>query len=182
LLRILHVSAKIQMGVRNLFATRPLNSFPPSQIYPRIAKTPWKFRGLCNVVLGLWGRRGLGEFRRPRPGSAWEGSRGCGEPTWALVLDDNDHRRAARRRPAAGAAGAWAPASLGLGQGNAWVGRLREVRVEVPGQSVGLEHTRKVELAGGGNGGHSGTVLREEEQRHPFIDGRELERRFASSP
>jgi hypothetical protein len=57
----------------------------------------------------------------------------------------------------------------------------RGVRVEVPGQSVGLEHTRKIELAGGGNGGHGGTVLREEEPRRPFIDGRELERWFASS-
>jgi hypothetical protein len=54
--------------------------------------------------------------------------------------------------------------------------------VEVPEQLVGLEHTRKIELAGGGDGGHGGTVLREEEQRRPFIDGRELERRFANSP
>jgi hypothetical protein len=95
---------------------------------------------------------------------------------------DDDRRRAARRRPAAGAAGAWAPASLGVGQGNTWVGRLQEVLVEVPGQSVGLGHTRKIELAGGGNGGQGGTVLREEEQRRPFIDGRELERRFTNSP
>jgi hypothetical protein len=54
--------------------------------------------------------------------------------------------------------------------------------VEVPEQLVGLEHTRKIELAGRGDGGHGGTVLREEEQRCPFIDGRELERRFANSP
>jgi hypothetical protein len=54
--------------------------------------------------------------------------------------------------------------------------------VEVSGQSVGLEHTRKIEITGGGNGGHGGTVLREEEQRRPFIDGHELERQFASSP
>jgi hypothetical protein len=100
-------------------------------------KTPWKFRGLCNVVLGLWGRRGLEEFWRPRPGSAWEGSRGCGEPTWALVWGDDDRRRAARRRPAAGAAGAWALASLGLGQGNARVGKLREVLVEAQAVRVG---------------------------------------------
>jgi hypothetical protein len=53
---------------------------------------------------------------------------------------------------------------LVVSQGNAWVGRLREVLVEVPGQSVGLGHTRKIEVAGGGNGGHGGTVLREEEQ------------------
>jgi hypothetical protein len=98
-------------------------------------KTPWKFRGLRNVVPGLRGRRSLEEFqrphRRPRPGIAWEGSRGCGEPTWALVWGDNDRRRAARQRPAVGAAGAWAPASLGFGQGNARVGKLREVLVEV---------------------------------------------------
>jgi hypothetical protein len=71
---------------------------------------------------------------------------------------------------------------LGIGQSNAWVGRLREVLVEVPGQSVGLGHTRKIELAGGGNGAHGGTVLREEEQRRPFIDGCKLERRFTNSP
>jgi hypothetical protein len=40
---------------------------------------------------------------------------------------------------------------------------LQGVRVEVPGQSVGLEHMRKIELAGSSNGGHGGTVLREEE-------------------
>jgi hypothetical protein len=54
--------------------------------------------------------------------------------------------------------------------------------VEVPEQLVGLEHTRKIELSGGGDGGHGDTVLREEEQRRPFIDGRELEWRFANSP
>jgi hypothetical protein len=89
------------------------------------------------VALGLWGRRGLEEFRRPRPGSAWEGSRGCGESTWALVLDDDDRRRAARRRPAAGTAGAWASASLGLGRGNAWVGKLQEVLVDARAVRVG---------------------------------------------
>jgi hypothetical protein len=106
------------------------------------------------------GRRGLEKFRRPRrrlrPGSAWEGSRGCGGPTWALILDDDDRRRAARRRPAAGAVGAWAPASLGLGQGNAWVRRLQEVLVDAWVVRVWGLRDRRVELrvtAHGSGGG-----------------------------
>jgi hypothetical protein len=54
--------------------------------------------------------------------------------------------------------------------------------VEVPGQLVGTERTRKIKLAGGGDGGHDGSVLHEKERRRPFIDGRELERLFTSSP
>jgi hypothetical protein len=80
------------------------------------------------------------------------------------------------------AAVAHAPANRRSGHDSKRLEGLQGVRVEVPGQLVGLEHTRKIELAGGGDGGHGGTLLREEEQRRPFIDGRELGRRFASSP
>jgi hypothetical protein len=39
------VQLKYKKGVRNLFATRPLNSFPPSQIYPRIAQNTLEVSG-----------------------------------------------------------------------------------------------------------------------------------------
>jgi hypothetical protein len=85
LLWILQVAAKSTQRARNLFARRPLDSFPPSQIYPRIAQNTLEVSGASQCGPQAKGRRGLEEFRRPRPGSAWGGSRGYGEPTWALV-------------------------------------------------------------------------------------------------
>jgi hypothetical protein len=58
-------------------------------------------------------------------------------------------RRAARRRPAADAAGAWVPVSLGFGQDNARVGKLHGVLGKVPAVRVGCYDDRRVELSVG---------------------------------
>jgi hypothetical protein len=58
LLWILQVSAKTHKGVRNLFARRPLDSFPPSQIYPRIAQNTLEVLGASQC-----GPRAMGAAR-----------------------------------------------------------------------------------------------------------------------
>jgi hypothetical protein len=58
LLWILQVPAKTHKGVRNLFARRPLDSFPPSQIYPWIAQNTLEVSGALQC-----GPRAMGAAR-----------------------------------------------------------------------------------------------------------------------
>jgi hypothetical protein len=93
----------------------------------------------------------------------WGAPRPCGHRFETSGCAEDHAGVGVRRRSAAAAAVAPAPANFRPGHDSKRLEGLQGVRVEVPGQSVGLEHTRKIELAGGGNGGHDGTALREEE-------------------
>jgi hypothetical protein len=79
----------------------------------------------------------------------------------------------------ADAAGAWAPASLGFGQGNARVGKLQGVLAEVQAVRVGSYDDRKEMLAvvaladGGGPNRRQGACAREGETRASY-SGRRL--------
>jgi hypothetical protein len=125
---------------------------------------------------GLGGRRGLEKFqrprRRPRPGSSWGGSRGCRGPVWVLTCGGNNAGGRAQRRPAAPAAGGFAPASLQLGLGNTRVWELRMVLGEVLVARVWRQHGRRVGLTegtnGGGNGGAAAPCTRARRGRRGF--------------
>jgi hypothetical protein len=71
----------------------------------------------------------LAEEGRGRGG---EGSRSHVRPIWVLVWGGNTADLRARRRPAAGATEARAPASLRFGLGNTRMWELQKVLVEVP--------------------------------------------------
>jgi hypothetical protein len=88
-IRILQVAAKSTQRVRNLFACKPLDSCPPSQIYPQIAQNTLEDSGASQCGPRAKGRRG-----RPKSGeagggdgrgSAWAGSRVRLGPVCVLV-------------------------------------------------------------------------------------------------
>jgi hypothetical protein len=90
LLWILQVAGKTLKRVRNLFASRPLDSFPPSQIYPRIAQNTLEVSGASQCGPRAKGRCGQPKSDDlaggPGRGRGWEGSRGRERPTCGSSL------------------------------------------------------------------------------------------------
>jgi hypothetical protein len=137
--------------VRNLFACRPLDSFPPSQIYPRIAQNTLEVSGASQCGPRAKGRRG-----RPDSGdladslgrgSCWGGSRVHGCLIWVLTCGGEKTDGQAWRKPAAAAAGMVTPVSLRSSLSNKRVCKLQRVLGEVVAALVGNDKDRKMELA-----------------------------------
>jgi hypothetical protein len=108
-IRILQVAAKSTQGVRKLFARRPLDSFPPSQIYPRIAQNTLEVSGASQC-----GPRAKGWRGRPESGdlagglgrgSGWGGSRVHEGSVWVPTCGREGTGHPGRRSRAVGAAG-----------------------------------------------------------------------------
>jgi hypothetical protein len=119
---ILQVSAITHKCLKTLFATRTLERLKPHNHTLSLRKTPQKEFKPRNAALGPWGRRGwpksgdlaggLGRGRRR------EGSRGREGPACVRFWGRQVTGELSRRGRAAVAAGGFAPAKIGAGQGN----------------------------------------------------------------
>jgi hypothetical protein len=78
-------------------------------------------------------------------------------------VGDHDGVGTRRRSTVVATSGARAPANRRSGHDSKRLEGLQGVRVEVLWELVGTERTRKIELTSGGDGGHGGSVPREEE-------------------
>jgi hypothetical protein len=105
-------------------------------------KTPQKEVEPCNAALGAGVWRVLEEFRRPRPGSAWGGSRVHEGLICVLTRGGKMTRGHGRRSQAVAAAGAGAPASRRTGPGNKQQQDLLQCLGETPERLDGRENVR----------------------------------------